>query len=239
MSTAMPVVVRARTAVYSAFALNGFFMASWVSRIPSVRDTLGLSAGGLSVLLLSLSLGSVIAMPLAGAVVLRIGRARTVFGGALAISVGLLALALAVDGLRLVPLAAAGLFVAGAGTACWDVSMNVEGSAVERRLDRAIMSRFHASWSLGTVVSAGVGVLLLALGVATWVHLCAVAVLVVVGAGWATRHFLDSQPSETDGRPAPAGIGLGRAWREPRTLLIGVLVLCMAFVEGTANDWLA
>jgi hypothetical protein len=38
---------------------------------------------------------------------------------------------------------------------------------------------------------------------------------------------------------APAALPLSRAWREPRTLLIGVLVLCFAFTEGTANDWLA
>ena len=29
------------------------------------------------------------------------------------------------------------------------------------------------------------------------------------------------------------------AWREPRTLLLGLLVLVMAFTEGAANDWLA
>jgi MFS family permease len=29
------------------------------------------------------------------------------------------------------------------------------------------------------------------------------------------------------------------AWREPRTLLIGVMVLSAALVEGAANDWLA
>jgi MFS family permease len=29
------------------------------------------------------------------------------------------------------------------------------------------------------------------------------------------------------------------AWREPRTLLIGLLVMAAAFAEGTANDWIA
>ena len=228
--------------MYAAFVLNGFFMASWVARIPSVRDTLDLSGRGLSVLLLSFSAGSVVAMPLAGAVVLRIGRARTVVAGSLAVAVGMLVVSLAVDGLHLVPLAAVGLFAAGAGTAAWDVSINVEGSAVERGLDRAIMSRFHAGWSLGTVVSAGTGVLLLALGVPTWAHLGAVAVLVVVGAGWATRSFLDDgrgDPAAEESAAPARGITLRQAWREPRTLLIGLLVLCVAFVEGTANDWLA
>jgi len=42
------------------------------------------------------------------------------------------------------------------------------------------------------------------------------------------------------GRPdAARGSGALAAWREPRTLLIGLLVMVMAFVEGTANDWLA
>nr|WP_218885641.1 MFS transporter [Kineococcus aurantiacus] len=229
--------MRARTAVYAAFVLNGFTFACWVSRIPSVRDTLGLSPGRLSLLLLALSVGSVVAMPLAGAVVLRIGRSRTVLAGAATVALGTSLVALAVDGLRSAPLAALGLLLQGAGTASWDVAMNVEGTVVERRLDRAIMSRFHAGYSFGTVVAAGVGVGLLAVGVPTWAHLLAAAALALGGALVATRAFLpDEAPSEQASR---GGIPLRRAWTEPRTLLIGVMVLGMAFVEGTANDWLA
>ena len=29
------------------------------------------------------------------------------------------------------------------------------------------------------------------------------------------------------------------AWREPRTLAIGLVVMCFALCEGIANDWLA
>ena len=239
MSNPSPAALRARTAVYAAFVLNGSFMSAWASRIPSVRDTLGLTNGGMSILLLAFSLGSVVAMPLAGAVVLRIGPARTVFAGSLAVAAGLLVVSLAVDGLGLVPLSAFGLLLAGAGSASWDVAMNVEGSAVERRLDRSIMSRFHAAWSLGTVLSAGLGVLLLHAGVPTWAHLAGIAVLAVTGTALATRHFLPGAPGGRHGEGPVGSITLGQAWREPRTLVIGVLVLCMAFVEGTANDWLA
>lgn len=236
MTAASPAASRARTAVYAAFVLNGFAFASWASRIPSVRDTLDLSAGRLSLLLLALSLGSVLAMPLAGAVVLRIGRARTVLAGAGAVAAGMSLAALAVDGLHSLPLAALGLFVQGAGTASWDVAMNVEGTVVERRLDRAIMSRFHAGYSFGTVVAAGLAVLLVRAGLPTWAQLGATAVLALAGAAVLVRSFLPDAAPEED---APAGIPLRRAWTEPRTLLIGVMVLGMAFVEGTANDWLA
>ena len=35
--------------------------------------------------------------------------------------------------------------------------MNVQGAVVERRLGRAIMPRFHAGYSVGTVAGALVG----------------------------------------------------------------------------------
>ncbi|WP_432497508.1 MFS transporter [Kineococcus gypseus] len=231
--------LRARTAVYAAFVLNGFAFATWVARIPSVRDSLGLSPSRLGLLLLALSVGSVVAMPLAGAVVMRIGRVRTVAAGAVAVAAGMLTVAVGADALSSAALVAVGLVVQGAGTAAWDVAMNVEGAAVERRLDRSIMSRFHAGYSFGTVLAAGLGVLLLSLGTPTWVHLGLVALLALAGALLAVRAFLAAPPAPATGEEAPRGIALREAWREPRTLLLGVMVLCMAFVEGTANDWLA
>jgi fucose permease len=224
--------------VYASFVLNGFALASWVARIPSARDALGLSLGDLGLLLLAGSIGSVATMPVAGALVMRFGRVRTVTAGGAAVAAGLLLLALAVDGLARVWPAAVGLVVVGAGIATWDVAMNVEGAAVERRLDRAIMSRFHAGYSFGTVLAAGLAVLLLRLGVPTWLHLSGVAALAAVGSTVTARSFLRSA-SAAEAESAGRGIGLGRAWREPRTLLIGLMVLCMAFVEGSANDWLA
>ena len=232
--------LRARTAVYAVFILNGFALSSWIARIPSVRDALGLSQSALGLVLLCGSIGAVAAMPVAGALVIRLGRVRTVTAGACAVTVGLLVTALGVDGLASPAVTAAGLLLQGAGTSTWDVAMNVEGAAVERRLNRSIMSRFHAGFSLGTVLAAGLGVLLLAAGVPTWVHLAGAVALALTGALVAVRSFLPERERPADGSAEHhPGVGLRRAWREPRTLLIGLMVLCMAFVEGTANDWLA
>ncbi|GAA4970589.1 MFS transporter [Kineococcus glutinatus] len=232
---------RARTAVYAAFILNGFAFASWVSRIPATRAELDLSSSALGLLLLALSAGAVIAMPLAGAVVMRIGPARTVLAGAAAVAVGTGTVALALAALPSPLLVAAGLFVQGAGTSAWDVAMNVEGADVERRLGRALMPRFHAGYSLGTVLAAGAGSALIALGVPAAPHLAAVGVLALAATALAVRAFLPvAGPSAPQGDdPTPAGLGLRAAWREPRTLLLGLMVCAMAFVEGTANDWIA
>ena len=59
----------ARNATALAFFLNGFAFASWVSRIPQVREDLSLSNGELGTLLLALALGSLLALPTTGALI--------------------------------------------------------------------------------------------------------------------------------------------------------------------------
>jgi hypothetical protein len=135
-----------------------------------------------------------------------------------------------------VPLAGAGLVLAGAGNSAWDVAMNVEGAGVERRLDRTVMPRFHAGFSLGTVLGAGLSAGAAAVGLPVSAQLLLTAALIAVVMSLVVRRFLPF-------RPPPAGTGpatsVGRAWREPRTVLIGMVMLGFGFTEGTANDWLA
>jgi fucose permease len=229
-------VERARVAVAVVFALNGFAFASWIARVPAARDQLDLSSAQLGLLLLCMSAGSVLALPASGPVVHRFSPARSVLGaGALSVA-GLFVLAAGLAWTA-VPLAGLGLFLTGAGIGVWDVSMNVEGADVEQRLGRAIMPRFHAGFSLGTVGGALAGAGAAAAGVPLAVQLLVTGVVVVAALAGATRAFLPvhvPDDGSTKGRS-----GVGRAWREPRTLLIGLMVLAFAFTEGTANDWLA
>ena len=81
--------------------------------------------------------------------------------------------------------------------------MNVEGSAVEQRLGRAIMPRFHAGFSVGTVAGALLGAAMVALGVSATVHLLAVAVLV-------------ARRRAAGGARLPAGHGAARTRRARR-----------------------
>lgn len=237
MRTTRPTTTAARDAVALTFALNGFAFASWVSRIPEVKAALDLSPGQLGVLLLALSLGSVVALPTAGAWVHRFGAARVVAVAALlaAAGVGLAGVGAESSSHSAAWTVAAGLLLLGLGSGTWDVAMNVEGAAVEHLVGRTIMPAFHAAFSLGTVVGAAVGAAAAALGLAVAVHLGLVAAVVAVGPWLAVRRFL---PADAEEESSPTA-GSFRAWREPRTLALGVMVLAMALTEGVANDWLA
>jgi MFS family permease len=233
--TADRAVVTARNAVLATFFLNGFALATWASRIPDVRRELDLGPAHLGLLLLSASVGSVLALPSSGTLVGRFGSARVVTVAAAVEGAGLVLLAVGAGVVGAVPLTALGLFAVGLGTGCWDVSMNVEGAEVERGLGRSVMPRFHAAFSLGTVVGAGVGALVTYAGVPITWHVSLVGAAVLLLGRVSVRGFLEVSLHDD---PPPPGATL-RAWRDPRILAIGLMVLAMALTEGVANDWLA
>ncbi|MBO0877323.1 MAG: hypothetical protein J2P19_28430, partial [Pseudonocardia sp.] len=118
---------RGRTAVVVAFAVNGLCFASWLSRAPAARDALWLSPTQLGLLLLCLSAGACVALPTSGPAVHRLGAARVVLLGSVAVGVGLFGLAIGLITGTVWP-AAAGLALTGVGMGNWDVAMNVEGA---------------------------------------------------------------------------------------------------------------
>lgn len=224
----------ARNSVGLVFFLNGLIFASWISRIPEARDSLGLDNGQLGLLLLAIAAGSVLAMPTTGAAIEHLGTVAVIRLGAASSLVALILVSVALT-TKLVWPAAVGLFVYGIGTGVWDVAMNVEGAAVERHVGRTIMPRFHAGFSLGTVVGSGIGALAVATGAPVLAHLPVLGLLAFLLLVRGTRAFLPDEPvGHHEPRPSP-----WQAWREPQTLLIGLMVLALALTEGTANDWLA
>jgi predicted MFS family arabinose efflux permease len=138
------------------------------------------------------------------------------------------------------------LFFLGIGYGSWDVAMNVQGATVERLLGRAIMSRFHAGFSVGTVAGALIGTAMVALEVSVTTHLLVVAVALSIAVPIGVRSFVPdtaAQEEAVDAAAAPTTPDAPRsalsAWRERRTILIGIFVLAFAFAEGTGNDWVA
>lgn len=233
-------VSAATGATYAAFTASGFAFASWASRIPQVRDRLHLSPADLGLVLLAIACGSLVSLPLSGVIVHRFSSRRTVAMMSLVLGIGLSVVAVGYLG-GVVPLLI-GLFLFGFANGAWDVAMNVQGATVERHLGRAIMPRFHAGFSVGTVAGALLGALMVAIHVPVTAHLLVVAAIVAVTVPLAVRSFVaDGHESADEADVVQAAAvranPLGR-WLEPRTLIIGVVVLAFAFSEGSGNDWI-
>jgi predicted MFS family arabinose efflux permease len=234
----------ATRATYLAFIGSGVVMASWAARIPQVRDTLGLTPAKLGLVLFSISAGSIVSLVLSGQLVSRFGSRWVVTAMAALMGVAIIVVA---TGYRVGVLpVVVGLAMFGFANGAWDVAMNVQGAVAERLIGRAIMPRFHAGYSVGTVAGALLGAAAVALHIPVTVHLIVAALVVVAVVVSSVRAFVPDdaaeQNDENQSEPKPDQNGFRRtleAWREPRTLLIGVFVLAFAFAEGAGTDWIS
>jgi len=230
-----------RNAVFVAFALNGFGISAWVARIPSVRDHLRISVAEVGILIFGLSVGAVLGLILAGHIVHWLGGRQSIRVSLIVAGVALAGVGFGTTVLSSFGVVLAALVIYGFCSSICDVAMNVEGAAVERTTGRTIMPLFHASWSLGTVAGAGIGSAAAFNGIDPVWHLGAVGVLLIVAVPIVAAFIpADDHLDEGDTPAAPLTFRDRMAiWLEPRTLLIGLIVLGMAFTEGSANDWLA
>jgi len=234
-----------RNAVFAIFVLPGLAISSWVARLPAARDILDVSPAQVGFLLFGIAAGSIVGLLASSHIVARFGARRTVVLGMLTNAVGLAVAGIGVTVFESFPIAFAGLLIFGAAAGCTDVAMNISGAANERALGRAIMPVFHAFFSFGTMIGAGLGALAEALGVPIAVHFAVIAVIMAAGAVLSRPFLQDEHVLGEDGEPVPADDhsktwrGRLAIWKDPRTILIGILVLGAAFAEGSANDWLA
>jgi fucose permease len=212
-------------AVSAIFFLHGLAGGMWIARIPAVQERLGLSVGGLGLALLGGGLGSLLALLPAGPLVAHSGSRRVALWAPLPACAALALLALADDGLT--------LFVAlvawGASASLLDVAMNTQGSAIEQRRGRPLMSSLHGLWSLGTMSGAALAAVLAGLGVSVRAHLLVAAPLLLVAMLLAARPLVLGD----GGQSGP----LVFAWPPRALLALAVLAFCAVGIEGVMYDW--
>jgi len=237
-------VVAWRNAVFVIFALCGVAMASWVSRTPSIRDALGASTFEMGLIVFALAVGSIVGLTFSSHLLARIGSAATIRACLVSMSLGMILTGVGAT-LTASAVVVTGLAIFGLGMGACDVSMNVEGAANERALDRTVMPLFHAMFSGGTILGAALGAAAEFAGVSIVAHLSVIGAVLFVGATFAVRYLqIDPAAAAIAEQDATTSTDSGwrsrlAIWRDRRTLLIGLIVLGMAFAEGSANDWLA
>ncbi|MDT0265980.1 MFS transporter [Streptomyces sp. DSM 44915] len=238
-------------ALTAFFAVDGFVFAGWVVRIPDIKEQTGASSSALGLALLGVSVGAVVTMTLTGRLCQRFGNHRvTVAAGALLVaSVALPAHA------GSAPALGALLLVFGAGFGAVNVAANSAAVELVAALRRPVMPSFHAAFSLGGMLGAGLGALVAdRLGAAPHLGLLAAVGLLVVA--WAGRVLwrgdvggataadpgarVPAASAPTTGGPAAVGGGGGR--RGPVgwvVALLGAIALCTTYGEGAMADWSA
>lgn len=237
-----PDLRRLRVALTVFFALDGFVFAGWVVRIPAIKEQTGASASQLGLALLAVSAGAVITMTLTGRLCRRYGSLRTTVacGVLLPLSVALPPLTDSVLVLGLV------LLFFGAAYGGISVAMNSAAVDLVAALRRPVMPSFHAAFSLGGMIGAGLGGLVAGhlsptphlLGI-TVLGLAITAVTAPVLLRDGAADLLREHSSTPEALPSPGVRASHRMDRRTRGLVLvfGLIALCTAYGEGAIADW--
>ena len=243
--------MRERSAVYGFFIIMGIGTSAWISRLPTVKASLGLQPSGLALMTILGGCGALVGMLVSGVLTDRLGVRRAMLLAASTWCLGMVIAALAVT-LRSVPGVVLGLLFNSAGISLWGTVNTVEAGAVERFSSRSIMPRFHASYSLGMFLALGLGSLLSHLGVAIGAHL-AVNALVSLALVIACVLFCPAQPlgdykggvddqrsDQQAGSESKQSSAFGKqlaAWGDALVLMLALINVALEASEGAVNDW--
>ena len=217
----------ARIADSVVFGVLGIVFATWAVRIPAVRSTVGASSGDIGLALLGLACGSIVGLVTGGWLVSHHGGRRIIRIGLPVYCLSLLSIALVSDLGALV----ATLLVFGFGKGLTDVAANAQGMRIERGYPGQIMGSFHALFSGGGLVGAGIGAVATTLGLSVRTHFAIVGVTLLVGGLFASTRLF---PKDGDSGAEPT-------FTLPSRKLAGFCAIgfCALFIEGVGNDWSA
>lgn len=221
----MPVLIQQPIqATRKAFFIAGFSLATWAPLIPLAKERLHVDHGAMGAILLAFGLGSLLMMPLSGLLAARYG-CRRVFTSALLVVLLTMSALVLLDQVLAMALA---LFVFGAGVGAMDVVVNIHAVITEKRAEKPIMSGFHALFSLGGIMGAGLASALLASGVSPLhvIFMVQALLLLLILSAWQGL-LNESQPRDTPFFALPHG----------SVIMLGALCFIAYIMEGAMLDW--
>lgn len=216
----------ARLAVKIIFFLNGFAHANYYSRLPRIQDQFQIDNGTLGVVLLSSSLGALLAMPFSGWMIIRNGSRRI---GLFSVYMYCGLVPFITISPNLISLLTV-FFLLGVSSGMLDVAMNAQAVMIEQRWGKPIMTSFHAFFSVGMMLGALSGSLFSKMDTSLLTHFVSITVVNLIVITVARFYLLHDKP-ETKAE--------GPAFRLPSAGLvgIGIVAFCSMLGEGAMADW--
>lgn len=223
------IINKNRTSVLFFFFVNGFLHANLMARLPELKKDLDISNSVLGTLLFAMSIGALIAMPVTGWLTMRYGSAKITKIAAIIFCLCIPLIPIS-SSLWMVGLSFLAL---GVGTGSMDVAMNGQAVYVERVIKKPIMSSFHACFSIGMAIGAGIGALFSHFQVALSQHLIMMSIIGMGAIILTSKHLI---------KPVIATGTIVKVKHKLPILLIlplGIIAFCCMIVEGSLVDWSA
>lgn len=223
---------RVRLAILAFYFSQGICFASWASRIPDIKLSLGMDEGTLGSVLFALPIGQLLAMPFSGQIISRYGTIKILMvamtfyvlmllGIGFSSSVWQLSLFLCLFGV-------CGNFL--------NIAVNTQGVYIEDYYRRPIMAFFHGGWSIAGFTGAALGLLAINLGLNPFSHFIGVGIIVFIISFLNYKYlFPDSKREEVVIKEKKKTFKFPKP--EKLLILLGIVGFCGMACEGAMFDW--
>ncbi|MFT6866479.1 MAG: MFS family permease [Cyclobacteriaceae bacterium] len=218
--------VKQRIALSTFFYLSGFGFATWTSRIPTIKATLGLTDVELGSILLVMPIASLIGLPLSGYLVSKFSTRVPMIVGFVLYALGLLSIGLASSK----PILVASMFMVAFFMRIVNVSMNTQSITVQKNYHKSINGSFHALWSFGGITGVGFTTLMIMMDVSIVTHLIIFTTLVIPASVLAFQFLILADKPLT-------GNKLILSKPDPFIMALGFIIFLASICEGGMFDW--
>ncbi|SKB41519.1 Fucose permease [Parapedobacter luteus] len=216
-----------RIAIGVAFFVYGLCFASWASRIPDIKNMLGLSEGKLGIVLFSLPIGTLVSLPISGWIIGRLGSKHIVFAAALFYTLFLVGIGYWGHMYSLM----ANLVLFGASGNLLNIAVNTQAVTLSNHYAKPIMGAFHGMWSIAGFVGAGIGALMIDRHIVPFHHfmvIASVSTLCIIG----ITTYLISEDRIIQPKKEPLF-----AIPDKPLAVLGAIAFCAMIGEGALYDW--
>jgi MFS family permease len=221
----------------SVVLLFVFMGAAWtamITRMPLVKENLAVTAGQPGLILLGTGVGSLVGLNIIGRLIAKRGTKIWIRIFYPTLGVFVVASTLLVEAHQTIAFLVLGI-VMGSLMGITDVSINVDGTALEKVAGKTLMPRMHAGYSIGTLVGSGGGTLAAATGMSLFWTVAPLAAIQIALPFALAKHLPQGTGVETahvEGQKAAGN------WFTFSLILFGIGILGITLAEGAAGDWL-
>jgi MFS family permease len=216
-----------RIAIAAIFFVIGVQYATWSTRLPDYMAKFSLDSLGVAGILLSVSIGSLISMPLTGYLLTRYESQKVLKVGLILF---LLVYPIFAIGFTYPLMILTGVLL-GITTGSIDISMNTQGLEIEQNLNSPIISSFHAIFSAGMLLGALLSSLMVKIGLSLQAHILISEALFIGIAIYCFNRLYPSVLPENDGQ------GSKKFIFTPFLILLGIISFTSMMSEGAMADW--
>ena len=218
-----PHTFRARLATRIAFFAAGFAMGCCAPFFPFIKENVSADKSEFGLLLLCLGIGAIIAMPITGIVSAKRGSKPMILLGGFLMAL-LIPILVVVESQSILAII---IFLLGASLGTLDVAMNVHAVEVEKIEKRSLMSNFHAQFSIGGLIGAGLMTVFLFFGVSILISSFISASITFITMSLTVNRLLNVSTVERTKFMLPKGV----------VILLAIFAAIIFLIEGAVVDW--